>query len=377
MSWAESTLGEEFELYQPKTLAKNELVTGGEYPVYGANGVIGFHNEFNHADPQVLVTCRGATCGTVNLSQANAWINGNAMVVKPKKSNVDLHFLKHYLIAGVDLNIAITGAAQPQITRQTLSPIKIKLPPLAEQKRIAAILDKADEIRRKRQQTIAKLDQLAQSIFVEMFGDLTAKNGHWPYGCINDFVAGFESGKSLVANDEDSDSKYKVLKVSAVTSLTFKPNECKSLPSGYLPPSSHFVKTGDLLFSRANTVDLIGATAFVYTTPNNLVLPDKLWRFVWHSPARAHPLFVRNLFQQIKFREQISKRSTGTSGSMKNISQNKVLSIPVSYPPLALQEQFANRIEKLEQLKADNLAALAKQTQLFASLQHQAFTGQL
>ena len=82
MSWQQSTLGEECELYQPQTLAKNELDKSGVYKVYGANGVIGTHSKFNHEDPQLLVTCRGATCGTINISEAKSWINGNAMVVK-------------------------------------------------------------------------------------------------------------------------------------------------------------------------------------------------------------------------------------------------------------------------------------------------------
>ena len=170
MSWHESTLGDECELYQPQTLAKNDLDNSGIYKVYGANGVIGTHSKFNHENPQLLVTCRGATCGTINISEAKSWINGNAMVVKPRNANIDLYFLSHYL-HHIDISKAITGAAQPQITRQSLAPIKIKFPPLAEQKRITAILDKAAEIKAKREQAIAKLDELAQSTFVEMFGD--------------------------------------------------------------------------------------------------------------------------------------------------------------------------------------------------------------
>ena len=78
--WRETTLGEACELYQPKTISSADLVADGKYPVYGANGVIGNYDKFNHAEPQLLVTCRGATCGSVNMSLPNAWINGNAMV---------------------------------------------------------------------------------------------------------------------------------------------------------------------------------------------------------------------------------------------------------------------------------------------------------
>src|SRR5690606_4686336 len=134
-------------------------------------------------------------------------------------------------------------------------------------------------------------------------GDPVANHRKWPVKAVGDFVAGFESGKSLVADDEDDRrSKYLVLKVSAVTSLEYRPEQSKALPPDYTPPASHIVRSGDLLFSRANTAELIGATAYVFSTPPNLLLPDKLWRFVWHNEPRTEPHFVRYLFQQPKFR---------------------------------------------------------------------------
>lgn len=256
--------------------------------------------------------------------------------------------------------------------------IQIPLPPLEEQRRIAAILDQAETLRTQRRTALALLDSLTQSLFLDMFGDPVANDRGWPKVTVNDFVAGFESGKSLVADDEeDSASKYRVLKVSAVTSLEYKPEKSKAVPTDYAPPQSHIVRAGDLLFSRANTSELIGATAYVEATPDNLLLPDKLWRFVWHAPATAAPLYVMHLFRQRKFRQEIAQRASGTSGSMKNISQEKVLSIQVGNPPLPLQQTFATRIASIEALKATHRRALAALDALFASLQQRAFTGQL
>ena len=174
MNWQQSTLGEECDLYQPQTLAKNELDNSGAYKVYGANGVIGTHSKYNHEESQLLVTCRGATCGTINISEPKSWINGNAMVVKPRSANIDLYFLSHYL-HHLDISKAITGAAQPQITRQSLAPIKIQFPPLEQQQRIAAILDKAAEINAKREQAIAKLDELARNTYAQLLSELNSK----------------------------------------------------------------------------------------------------------------------------------------------------------------------------------------------------------
>jgi type I restriction enzyme S subunit len=133
-------------MYQPKTISVKEMDADGMYPVFGANGVIGRYHQFNHEDPQLLITCRGATCGSVNLSAPRSWITGNAMVVRPKTGSIDLRFLEYLFRGGIDLSKAITGAAQPQITRTSLAPLKISYPSsVAEQQRIVGILDEAFE----------------------------------------------------------------------------------------------------------------------------------------------------------------------------------------------------------------------------------------
>ena len=138
--WEYKKLGDVCNIYQPKTLSSKELVEDGKYLVYGANGVIGKYNSYNHESSEVLMTCRGATCGTINVSIPHSWINGNAMVVHPQQNNLSRDFL-FYLLKGLDLSDVITGAAQPQITRQSLAPKKIGIPPLSEQQHIVEELD--------------------------------------------------------------------------------------------------------------------------------------------------------------------------------------------------------------------------------------------
>jgi len=136
--WAEATLGETCEMYQPKTISTKELVPDGPYSVFGANGIIGRYDKFNHEEPQLLVTCRGATCGSVNISHPKSWITANAMVVRPKDHALDLRFLEFVFRGGVDLSVAITGSAQPQITRTNLSTLLIRFPvDISEQIRVA------------------------------------------------------------------------------------------------------------------------------------------------------------------------------------------------------------------------------------------------
>lgn len=85
-------LGEVCEIYQPKTITSKEIKQTGKYKVFGANGVIGFYDKFNHEDAEVLITCRSKPAGNSNISEPKSWITGNAMVIKPK-DNLDKNFL--------------------------------------------------------------------------------------------------------------------------------------------------------------------------------------------------------------------------------------------------------------------------------------------
>jgi type I restriction enzyme S subunit len=271
-----------------------------------------------------------------------------------------------------------TGANLPRLSPSALAEFRIPLPPLPEQRRIAEILDKADALRVKRRAALAQLDTLTQSIFLDMFGDADKNPKAWPVRRVSEYVAEFQGGKSLESESgENVVTRNRVLKVSAVTGMTFLAHECKPVPDSYTPPVEHFVRPGDLLFSRANTTDLVGAVAYVGRTPQNLLLPDKLWRFVWRQPALVEPLFVWALFQTPALRREIGRRATGTSGSMKNISQEKVFGISTVCPPIAIQKEFTRRLAAVERVRIDCHASAKDSEALFTSLQHRAFRGEL
>ncbi len=300
-----------------------------------------------------------------------------------RSSEIDPRYLRHVLasdafhlqfmntVAGVGGSLI---RARPAFVAQILIPV----PPIKEQLRIAEVLDRVEALRAKRRAAIVLLDDLAQSIFLDMFGDLIENERMWPIGRVSDIVSHFESGKSFAPGSEgDPDVRYRVLKVSAVTSGQFLPAESKPVPPTYEPPESHIVQTGDLLFSRANTESLIGATALVSSACPNLILPDKLWRFAWHASSPACPFYVRQLFRQIEFRREIARRSTGTSGSMKNISQAKVLSIECGIPTVDLRCAYNERMKIIESLTEKHRSHLAELNALFGSLQHRAFRREL
>ncbi len=110
------------------TISSRELLPSG-FPVYGANGRIGFYSSFNHEKPTVLITCRGATCGTINVCEPNSYVTGNAMALdEPDERKTTNEFLEWFLrVRG--LSDTITGAAQPQITRANLAVVEVATPP--------------------------------------------------------------------------------------------------------------------------------------------------------------------------------------------------------------------------------------------------------
>ena len=141
---------------QWKTIS-TDLLTGTGYPVYGANGVIGYYSEYNHTDPTLLITCRGATCGMLNICKPYSYVNGNAMALDNLTPDVNISYLYYYL-QNRGFKDVITGSAQPQIVRQSLEKVQIYYPDLQIQTAIVSLLDKVSDLIYLRKQQLAKLD---------------------------------------------------------------------------------------------------------------------------------------------------------------------------------------------------------------------------
>lgn len=258
---------------------------------------------------------------------------------------------------------------QATVSREGLLGLEVPLPPLDEQRRIAAILDRATAVRAKQSQVQNHLAALPEAIFLAMFGD---PEDSVAAGSVVRFgeVADLQGGRNLVADDQEAASPYRVLKISAVTSGCFKPAESKALPADYVPPADHLVRHGDLLISRANTTELVGAVAYADEVPDNLVLPDKIWRFMWRNPYSS-PVYYRSLFRTASVRRRISQLASGTGGSMKNISKAKLVQLELPQVSIAQQQEFARRVAAIPHPTLSETDALLK------SLQSRAFSGQL
>lgn len=324
----------------------------------------------------VLFSSR-APIGHVAINRVPMCTNQGFKSFVPDPERVSADYLYYWLKANKEyLQSLGNGATFKEVSKATMEEVRLPLPSLPEQRRIAAILDKADVLRAKRREAIAKLDQLLQSVFLDMFGDPVTNPKDWPVVRVVDVFSDFIGGKNIKCPDE-STSPYRILKVSAVTQKIYRPEESKPAPPGFKPSSDAVVEEGDLLFSRANTTDLVAATAYVWETPKNMVLPDKLWKMQLAPDIKANKLFLWELFKNASFRSELSKRSSGTSGSMKNIAKSKLVLVPMPLPKLPEQQKFAAIAERIEHQRRALQRQAIQLDGSFANLQHRAFTGTL
>lgn len=153
---------------QWKTIASKDLTEDG-YPVYGANGVIGYSDKYNHVEPTVLITCRGATCGSINVSEPYSYINGNAMCLDNLSAELNYKYVEYYLryydFAGI-----ITGSAQPQITIEGLRLVDVTIPEIDEQKIFISFVEQSNKSKFELEQALAELTATYKKIISENLG---------------------------------------------------------------------------------------------------------------------------------------------------------------------------------------------------------------
>jgi type I restriction enzyme S subunit len=279
-------------------------------------------------------------------------------------------YLWHWLTwSGPALAAKGKGATFPQVNRQDIAEMQVPLPPLPEQRRIASILDQVESLRADSLSALSLVVEAQSSLYPTP----AASSIKWT---LRQLGLTFESGKSVTGTLEKPGGG-RVLKVSAVSGARFDPIESKPLPEGYRPPPAHRVSKGELLITRASgSVDLIGVSAFVDDDPNDLYLPDKLWRARLSPTSPLNLRFLHALFKRPEFRAHVRNVSSGASG-VRNISQAKVLDFSISLPSPEDLQGFAHASEKAELAEVALSARGRLLDELFACLQHRAFNGEL
>lgn len=286
--------------------------------------------------------------------------------------HLDRRYLAYFLRSPLTvsrISERTAGARMPRADMDFILDLPLLLPSRAEQSRIVDVLSRAEGVVRLRRDAQKKATELIPAIFLDMFGDPAENPKEIPARSVSEFVSRFEGGKNLQAGSEGG--TYRILKVSAATSGVYRESESKPAPDGYMPPANHVVQAGDLLFSRANTAELVGATALVEHTNGSTLLPDKLWRMVLSD--LVEPRYIQALFSTAYVRRELSKLSSGTSASMRNISQAKLWGLKLPIAPLADQRRFAERASQVLSIQTQQAEASDRAEATFATLLASAF----
>jgi type I restriction enzyme S subunit len=269
------------------------------------------------------------------------------------------------------------GATFAEVNKEMMEETLLPYCELPEQKRIAELLEQADRVRRIRHYALELCDEFLSAAFLSLFGDLKVDLCPWPFVPLGDHLSAIEGGVNFTpVGENEAASEWRVLKVSAVSSGEFRPEESKPIS-----PTETFAKNlvcelGDLIMSRANTLELVGAIARIKSQPGKVLLPDKLWKLRFKGGAEILPDYVLFALRTQALRREIEIRASGTSGSMKNISKEDAASLRLPVPPLAKQRHFASLVAQHERLHANQFDALRQAEHLFDSLLSQAFSNE-
>lgn len=281
----------------------------------------------------------------------------NIMGLVPN-ANVDKNFF-FYWFSSIDFRELADGSSVPQLNNKHIVPLKIPLPSLSTQKKIAAILDEADRLRQLNQQVLDKYDALSQSVFLEMFGEYF-KNQLVELKQVVTFSQGqqFSIDKQSLDPKEGFARFLRIVDFTQGDDLRYVPNE------NY----KYYVNKNDIVIVR------YGASAGFVGTNKEGVLANNLFKINFDRNQFNHT-FLFFVFKDHRFKRFVEKEAFGAA--MPALSFKVMNRFKTCVPPLTLQTQFADRIKSIETQKSQAQAALAKSEDLFNSLLQRAFKGEL
>lgn len=312
-----------------------------------------------------------ATIGRVAHLGVDACTNQAIAGLVLKNKSVTPGYLKYFLDSHRSYLKSISrGVAQMNINSSTLKAIEVPLPPISEQERIVSVAETAESLIRERRRSIELLDELTQSIFLDMFGDPGTNSRGWPLSTIGELVDSAQYGTSQKASLSDD---LPVLRMNNVTtSGRMDLRDLKYLPLDETK-EQHLVREGDILFNRTNSPELVGKTA-VYRGPEPMAYAGYLIRLRPNSENTAEYI---SSYLNSQYGKLVLRNMCKSIIGMANINAKELRAISLPKPPLRLQKDFVGRLRKIDEMRANHLAHLAHLDELFASVQQRAFDGTL
>ena len=341
----------------------------GNVPIFAANGPVGNHNEAKVPGPGVI-TGRSGSIGKVHYVDTDYWPLNTALYVKDFHGN-DPKFI-YYLLSTFGLEKYSEGTGVPTLNRNNVHGVNVSLPTLPEQKRITAILDKADSIRRKRQEAVRLTEELLRSVFLDMFGDPVTNPKEWEIKSLSDDIEFLTSGSRGWA-EFYTDSGRKFIRIQNVKNGLLHFNDVQYVtPPDNKEAARTKVQENDLLISI--TADL-GRTAVVdkITAIEGAHINQHL-ALVRLSKA-FNPHFVAAYLESEGGKRQFLQLDQSAVKSGLNFDSIK--SLHLFDPPLQLQNQYAALVHSVERAKEKLNTSSEVTITLFNSLLQRAFKGEL
>ena len=360
--WTYKRIEEVCELFdsQRKPVTKH-LRTHGTIPYYGANGIQDYVADYIFDGRYLLIGEDGARWGanekTSFIIDGKSWVNNHAHILKTAPILNDL-FLMHYLNYK-DLSSYITGTIVPKLTQASLKKISVPVPSKNEQEAIVAELDEINETIELLKQQVVDLDALEQSIFYTMFGDPVTNEKGWEVDKLNaicdvrdgthDSPSYIEMGFPLITSKNVINGAIDFDNVNYISKEDFDNISKRSR-----------VDIGDIIMPMIGT---IGRPAIVKTDKKIAIKNVALIKFVQNSSILN--IFLISILSSPPFDAFMKKNNKG--GTQKFIAPGDIRKLPIILPPLALQQEFAAKVEAIESAKAELNAQIAEMQTLLAS----------
>ena len=331
---------------QWKTIPTSELLSEG-YPVYGANGIIGYYSEYNHESPVIAITCRGATCGTINITAPKSYVTGNAMCLDNTRPDVLLEYL-YYCLLHYDFHNVISGSAQPQITRQGLEKVSVELHSLDEQRKIIDVLNTLEAIILARKNELQKLEDLVKARFVELFGDPKSNPNSYPISQLSEHIEFLTSGSRgwaqyCVDNGSEWFITIKNVKDCRISIDNMQPINAPDNAEAKRTK----VQEGDLLISI--TADLGRTGVVTKEIADHGAYINQHLTCIRLNKEILNPLYVAFFMESPAGKEQFESKNQ--SAVKAGLNFNSINSLRLLVPPMDEQSAFVEFVHQVDKSK--------------------------
>lgn len=339
----------------------NKLIdNNGDYPLYGASGLIK-NIDFYHQDKRYIgIVKDGAGVGRVNIYPAFSSLVGTMQYIFPKEG-YSLDFIKYFLIK-LDLSHCVSGATIPHIYFKDYGKELIPTPSLDAQLEIVSELNKINELIRLKKEQLKDFDNLAQSLFYEMFGDPVENEKGWEVKKLGELLKVI--GGYAFKSDKYKDEGIPILRIGNINSGFFRDTNLVFAESDE-KLEKYKIFPGDIVISLTGTV---GKSDY-----GNVCIMDDAYNFYYLNQRNAKLEIFGNLdkyyLSAILKNEDIKSRLTSISRGVRqaNIANKDIENLQIPLPPLPLQHLFAHRIEQIEHQKAEVQKAITDLETLLAS----------